>query len=92
MLVPVTLKNVDDTPSTFSEWQMKIEDSSGRQFDAADSSAQIAAGGNLFSEPISPRGARSARVVFDVPEDANPLTLKVQLSLSSAYLDLGFVR
>ncbi|MFH1142002.1 MAG: DUF4352 domain-containing protein [Chloroflexota bacterium] len=78
VLVPIHIRNVGKDSSTFSDSQLKIKDSQGREYDAAPYSVQSLVDGGLFLEQINPGLSHETTVVFELPKDATGLVLLVQ--------------
>lgn len=82
-IVHLTVKNVGDTPVTFSDTGQHIVDTEGRKY-APNSMADVYLGQNgrnTMMQRINPGNSVSGKVAFDLPKDAAPDTLRLTTGL-----------
>lgn len=84
VVVSMTVQNTSKEPKSFSPSEQKLMDDQGRSFEPS-TSAQIALGGSDIPvwDNINPGNTVDAKVVYDMPKDANPATLELHDSMFS---------
>lgn len=84
VIVSMTVQNTSKEPKSFSPTEQKLIDDQGRSFEPS-TSAQIALGGSDIPvwDSINPGNTVNAKIVFDMPKDANPATLELHDSMLS---------
>ena len=84
VVVAMTVQNTSNKPQSFAPSDQKLVDDQGRTFEPS-TSAQIALGGSDIPvwDNINPGNTVNAKVVFDMPKDANPTTIELHDSMFS---------
>ncbi|MGW0037045.1 DUF4352 domain-containing protein [Gordonia sp. NPDC003376] len=84
VIVTMTVKNISDKAYSFSPTDQKLFDAQGRSFEPS-TSAQIALGdsGIPVWDNINPGNTVTAKVVYDMPADAQPASIELHDSLFS---------
>ena len=84
VVVSMTVQNIGDEPQSFSPSSQKLIDVQGREFEN-DTSAQISLGGSDITvwDNINPGNSVQVKVVYDMPTDAVPASIKLHDSMLS---------
>jgi hypothetical protein len=84
VVVTMTVKNISDQAYGFSPSDQKLFDGQGRSFEPS-TSAQIALGGSDIPvwDNINPGNTVTAKVVYDMPQDAVPASIELHDSAFS---------
>ncbi|WLP91688.1 DUF4352 domain-containing protein [Gordonia sp. NB41Y] len=84
VIVTMTVKNISDKAYSFSPTDQKLFDAQGRSFEPS-TSAQIALGDSDIPvwDNINPGNTVTAKVVYDMPADAQPASIELHDSLFS---------
>lgn len=83
VLVHIDVKNVGNDTSTLSSSLQKLVDNQGREHEADASAAIYVEDSNTLYERVNPGNAVSGVLVFDIPADAMPVSVKLQEGFSS---------
>ncbi len=88
-LVYLTARNQGKQPVSLAPADFALEDSQGREFtlnrEATKLAGQVSETGDFLGEALQPGLGRRGVLVFDVPQSASGLTLR----LSNGYLDVN---
>ena len=83
VIVHVTVENVGDRAELFSGANQKLFDADGREY-SNDSGAEIyLENSESFLNEINPGNTVEAQVVFDIPEDVEPVSIELHESVFS---------
>lgn len=80
VLVHLSVKNVTDSPASFSSFNAKLLDDQNREFSANEAASLYIEGNSLFEE-INPGNTLQGVIVFDIPADATPSTFEYESGL-----------
>lgn len=84
VFVRIDVKNVGNDASTLSSSFQKLVDDQGREHEANASAALYVDDSNSLYERVNPGNAVSGVLVFDIPADSTPVSVKLQEGFSSS--------
>lgn len=83
VIVHVTVENIGDRAEMFDGSNQKLFDAEGREY-SNDSAAEISLdNSDAFLTDINPGNTIKAQVVFDIPEDVEPVSIELHESVFS---------
>ncbi|MFD2675482.1 DUF4352 domain-containing protein [Gulosibacter bifidus] len=84
VLVHVNVTNVGDKAETLTSSLQKLVDDQGREHEADSSAAIYIEDSNTLYERVNPGNSVSGVLVFDIPADATPVSVKLQQGFNSS--------
>lgn len=91
VIVNMTVTNIGDKAQSYSSSNAKLFDAQGREFSSDSWASSLVAdttASGIYDE-INPGNSAQVAVVFDVPVDAQPATLKLQDSMFSGGVEVA---
>lgn len=91
IIVNMTVTNIGDEAQSYSSSNAKLFDAQGREFSSDSWASSLVAdttASGIYDE-INPGNSAQVAVVFDVPVDAQPATLKLQDSMFSGGVEVA---
>lgn len=89
VVVDLSVTNHGDRPQSFSSSNQKLFDTQGRQFSNSSMAEISLQDGSEWYTNINPGNTISTRVVFDIPADAEPASIKLHDSAFSRGADVS---